>query len=1142
VDLTHLTELPLAWDLPVDGRLHAEVELQDRPEGLTGEGTVRLEKVALDGWGFGEEAVIHASFDPDEVHIEEGRFRLIRDGGVVTTSGTLGLGEGLPLDVKLDIDGLEFDRLMDQLGVSERAIVSWHLDGTAHLHGTLDPLVLDGPIQADTRDFMVSQDGWDQRPREKIIAVSRAAVQGRVALTDEALSFLDLVADTPRSRLHCDVRLGFEDGFMVQGHSPELDLDDLGDIAGFPVAGKGTARIEVGGPYSDPQLEGHLAMSGFAFGTYPFGDVESDTRMEKDGQAVRFPSVQVSKRDSRYRVDDLLLDFSDGRFEATARVAAERLTLADLYHTFHLDQDERLASYQGVVRGVIDIRHTLGFPGDSPTGTMHLDMDLDVPELQVSDYAFTDGKLRADWRWVDMDEGLDGGELAVHHLSLRKGDGTLSAEGAMGLGGVLNLTAVADEIDLRDTEGIGDSLPQLGGSWGVVAEVRGTSAVPRVHMDMHLTGLTWADELLGDVRTYVRLTDVQDPWVAEAREFDPVAPPQDEPCGHARAGLAHSNWQPDPPLSTPDGPVPALERPMAYLICGEGLGGKLRFDMALGHTEAIPLRGVIDVDELSLAPFLPETAGEELDGVLDGRVTLIDGALEAPASLVGEVVLGRLRLASRTSDMALENRGSVAVTFDRGRFQVVKADFTGPGSKLELQGGGSLQRGLALEVSGALDLGLLATLSPRITQASGRVTMRTNLTGAFHDPSVYGEARVHDASFLFASFSQPVQDLDGQVTFSAHRLLLEDFQARVAGGRIALDGSATLQDGWLERYRFDVRADGLSMHPEEGVELGLGGDWRLAWSRGQRLPTLEGTARLDRLLYTRPINLSPTLGELYRPDRVEVEQYDPEADQLALDVRVVATGPIRVENNLVDADIAIEDAERPFRIVGTDQRFGVLGSLDVRRGQVRFRNTDFDIRRGVIDFDDPLRIDPQFDVLAVTQVRRIGDLTAPDWRITLHAHGNRDAFQLDARSEPALSQEDVLMLLTVGMTRAEVERLQAGELAGGTALEALSTVTGVDREVKERVKVIDDFRITSAYSMRTSRTEPQVSVGKRITDRVRLSASTGLSTESRQFRSGLQWQVGEQTSVEASYDNVNANQSSSFGNVGVDVRWRLEFE
>ena len=48
--------------------------------------------------------------------------------------------------------------------------------------------------------------------------------------------------------------------------------------------------------------------------------------------------------------------------------------------------------------------------------------------------------------------------------------------------------------------------------------------------------------------------------------------------------------------------------------------------------------------------------------------------------------------------------------------------------------------------------------------------------------------------------------------------------------------------------------------------------------------------------------------------------------------------------------------------------------------------------------------------------------------------------------------------------------------------------------------VIDEFRFGSSYSSRTGRTEPTVTIGKRLTDRVRANVTTGLA-ESREVRS-----------------------------------------
>ncbi|MDP9001569.1 MAG: translocation/assembly module TamB, partial [Myxococcota bacterium] len=163
------------------------------------------------------------------------------------------------------------------------------------------------------------------------------------------------------------------------------------------------------------------------------------------------------------------------------------------------------------------------------------------------------------------------------------------------------------------------------------------------------------------------------------------------------------------------------------------------------------------------------------------------------------------------------------------------------------------------------------------------------------------------------------------------------------------------------------------------------------------------------------------------------------------------------------------------------------------------------------------------------------------WRITLHAYGDADNLRVDMTSEPSLSQDDIVLLLAVGMTRAELDQLQASALGASLALNYLGAASGADRAVKQALPIIDDFRFGSAYSTVTGKTEPQLTVGKRLTNDFRASVTTGLSQD-RELRSNIEWRLNNRLSVQGSYDNINDVSSSTLGNLGVDLRWRLEFE
>lgn len=1155
-DLAHLRRLPLPDEVTLprmEGRVGVQAQIVTHGREQRAQGTVSLANARIEQFGLGERASIRFTADPRAVRILRGSdVHLVQNGGRVGVEGTITLDEerGFPLDVRARVHDLSFARLMSTLGVTDGAIVEWFFDGGLSLTGTLAPLELDGPVSLRTRDFVVSHDAYHARPVRRVIGVTSGRFTSRWSIRPDAVRFTDVLGELPRSRLHGDVHLGFDNKLEVRARAEVADLRDITPLDRFPLAGVGDARVLIEGTFQDPHVTGHLRLADFLFDDFELGNVESDAELDMDGLGVRFAMVSAVKNESRYRVEDLYLDFHHDRFAMNGLLHADGLALRDFYSVFGFEDDERFAPYQGLARGDANISYTNGFPDDSPSGTLVVDMNIGFDWASLNDYAFTDGRLVGRWRWLDWSRGAAGAELAIAQLSLQKGEGTITLDGRMSLGGNLRMNAVADRIALSELEGVGDRLPELDGVASAIGRIGGTFDLMRAEFDVGVTNVTYDGRALGDGRFYVRHTDREDPWITAARAWDRADLPG-EACAYGRTGLAYSDWPADPPVQTVDGPQERLSRPMAFVICGSGLDDRLAVDLAIGRTEPLPVRGIVRLDGLDLSPLLPQTSdGRRIDGRMSGLLAFDRGALRNPETLQGAVVLSEVRL--QQDDLEVHNVRPVELVFDDGELAVNKARFVGPGSRLRVRGRASLEDGLALQLNGEVDLGLLARLSQTITEASGSIAARLSISGPLADPELYGTAVVSDGAFRFASFDTPVEHLAGRIEFSQRSVLFEDFTADVSGGTLTASGQAALREQEIERYSFDLSARGVRYTIGEGIDSTFGATTRFAWNRGDRLPALSGELVVDRLSYTRPIELRGILGEAAsrmatrllgsRRQRTEVRRYDPEQDVVRLDLRVTQRAPFRIRNNLVDAELRIQTAEQQFRIVGTDQRFGLQGALEVVRGTLFFQNNEFDMRRGLIRFDDSTRIDPHVDVEALTEIRRASDLSAPSWRVILNLSGPSENLRLQTRSEPGLPEPDILMLLAFGMTRGELQQLQqGGDLAGAAALEALTAVTGFDRELQRALPLIDDFRVTTGYSTRTGRSEPRLSVGRRIADQVRVSATTGLS-ESRDVRAAVEVQLDENQRVGVSYDNYNNTGANSLGNLGIDWGVRLEFE
>lgn len=1137
-ELEKLASLPLGVELPpVSGHVALALKVAGQGRDFRATGSLHGDNPLLDGFGFGTLDLNLEATRAGIKLLKGSRGRIVQDGGLVLLEGKVGFGPSVPLEVSADIKHLDFHKLMAQLGVTEDCLVNWQLRGGFKLSGTAVPVDVTGPIWAESTHFQALDGPWHDPASREVIGTPPGRVNGRVAVRPDALRFENLHARLPHSEMHVTVHVGFEDKIGVTARSDSFDLRDATSLVGMAVGGRGGFTLDVGGTYDKTTLTGTLDLADFALDEYRVGHLRTRANLEKGGLAVRFLESDVRKNESHYVIDDMFLDFTKA-FSIEAKARFDRLALADFYHSVGLDKDPVFTPYQGHLRGSAQVRYTRGHPGDAPSGTLDVATELDVLDAQLAGVAFQSGRLEAQWIWERIEQGTRGARLHVRNLRLVRGNGSLIARGRMERGGELRMTLFGERLALSNLEPLAKGGIDLAGELGLAGTLRGTPWVPEAQLDLALSGVRLNKRGLGDGSLKLYTTHRDDPWLARAALIDADAATVNEPCVRARKAVAQANW-----AGSSAAPGGQKLPPAATLLCGSAFGGRVELDLAVGADPRLPLRGSIDFREIPPGWLLPNPPTREASvfGTVSGHIDLSDGFANEPDTLVGTMSLTSLRFGG---DQAwLESDGPLRVALTGQGLRVERARFSGRGTKLRLSGGGSLRRGLGLALEGTFDLAVLPSLWPEVSQASGLLDLSVKVTGDVNDPSVFGHAHFDDGSLMLARYAHPLEELSARISFSEHEILLDELRAVLSGGELRAHGSAAISGQQIGRYELFLTAREVSLEPMAGVEIAFSADTKLQGGKGLRIPELTGSVRLLRTVYKRPFSLgiAERLTGLSQAKRVVRDTYDPRKDHIAFDLRILNEAPIKVTNNLISAEFAVEDSEQPFRIVGTDQRTGVLGTLALTRGTMVFRNAQFLMESGTVTFLDETRLRPRLDVQARTEFRRTADNTGARWLITLHAYGETDNLKLDTTSDPALAREDIALLLTVGMTRAEANRLNTTALTQGAALEALASVTGVDREVKKALPVIDDFAVTSAYSPRTNKTEPQVVVGKRLSDRVRATATTGLTADSN-FKTGVQWRLNNQTSVEAGYDNIQTTTSSQFGNVGLDLRWRLEFD
>ena len=939
-----------------------------------------------------------------------------------------------------------------------------------------------------------------------------------------------------------------------------MDLADISPIIEIPVSGKAELDADMSGEPPAVLLTGNMKVQDFVFGGFPFGDILS-AKLRFTPLVLDLSEVQAKKGKSDYSVPSARLNFNGPASLVTdARVKSPNFDLRDFFNIWHFDSDPRFDDIRGQAALDANVHYALGGPEDRcGGGNLRVLGSSHFGVLDLFDERYDSGNAEFDFNWTDRDATYRGVDLSVPSLTLRKGAGTLVGSLGLRQGAQVYGHFVGSALPLSRIDALPTLLRAAEGQLSVVAEVSGNLDALELDASGRISAVRVGRASLPPSKFGLRLVPITHPQKTIGKSG----------CGKAiEAPMERAEYDADLSSGT-------------FHASGELFGGQIKFeDLTVSRQRARIVRGDIDFSDLDLgvlAEFSPTLGDSEtrLQGNLAGKLALREFRVKAPIDSKIELSLSAADVTRQGYRLELAS-GSHAIGFENGRFTLPGIGFTlttPRGQRVTFDAEGQIaQLGTFPQIDAKLtlrpmSLASLVDVIPRAERAEGVLSGQLRVQGPLFAPRFAGGFDLEHGEVAIRGLPLPVSNIEVALRVDGSELRIEKASAKVGAGTLLVTGGAPLLGMKLGNARFAVSARGLALPTSEGIaavadaELNL--NFKPAVAGEEReLPRVTGDVSLRSFAYTRPVLMTADISTLaQRGKRTEVNSYDPADDVVQFEVRLHALKAMKLQNNLIDAELDI--GEGGLILTGTNGRFGLRGAVTLEpRGKIFLRRSEFEVTQGRVRFDDATRIAPEVDVTAVTEYRRYqtntsatsaptsvtssGGSSAPTsqggrWRIQLHAHGDADKLKVDLTSDPALAQDDIFLLLTVGLTRAELDRAQSASVGESVALEALGSLSGADRAVTDTVPLIDDFRFGSAYSSRTGRTEPTVTIGKRLSKRIRANVTSGVA-DSREVRSNVEWQLSPRVSVEGSYDNVNDISSSSLGNLGADVRWRLEFE
>ncbi len=478
-----------------------------------------------------------------------------------------------------------------------------------------------------------------------------------------------------------------------------------------------------------------------------------------------------------------------------------------------------------------------------------------------------------------------------------------------------------------------------------------------------------------------------------------------------------------------------------------------------------------------------------------------------------------------------QNTGSDNVlTIENGYLQFLDFVIQGPNTKFSFIGEGDFKKGLIIKIKSMIDASILETILKDVVASSGKIqnTFEINLK---ENQKIHFDFN-SKSDDLFLHFEK-IPTIFNKITYSISgnedRISFDQFEAMLNSGKLKISGDIfNVTDSVYPKIN-------LNYNLEQAGFTYLGKTSGVVNGKG----SLAGTT--PPYLLNGDLNFiqGNSFNELedFIPKEKSLSEYDKflpvkkgilKSDLLQFDLNVETLNPVYMKNTTGEVNM-----NASLLIKGNPSQPKVGGRVNLIPGSSRFffKSNDFILSRGfVLFFEDETDINPEIDLFASSSIA--------DYLINMRIFGRAKNFNIDLSSEPALSQNDILSLMTLGYTNDLSQNLassdrnaiaQAG--IGGLIFDRFKISEGLKNSLGLRLSVSPEFRegavggsmLQGRGSTNTGSSGINVRSGTKVELRKKISEKVDLAVSSTVGAS-----IGQRQSM-----NLNYNFNKSVGAEGV---------
>jgi translocation and assembly module TamB len=435
-------------------------------------------------------------------------------------------------------------------------------------------------------------------------------------------------------------------------------------------------------------------------------------------------------------------------------------------------------------------------------------------------------------------------------------------------------------------------------------------------------------------------------------------------------------------------------------------------------------------------------------------------------------------------------------------------DIRGTDTSLHMEGrlplGGSGTPTLAAQ--GTVDVKILKIFAPDV-DSSGTVALNVHAAGSTSNPTVQGKLQFNDVALSTADAPIGVEKLNGALNISDNQVEVSNVTAQVGGGEVTMGGSISYKPA--VHFNLALQGQSIRLRYPEGLRTLL--DANLAFTGDTQASTLNGKVLIDSLSFTPDFDLASFGDQFSTGGTISQPGF---ADTIKLAIGVQS----RENLNAASSQVTVT-GRAALQVSGTAANPVITGRTTLSSGEIFFRNTRYQIQKGIITFDDPNATRPVLNVSVTTIIEQ--------YNLTLTMRGPLDKLTTSYVSDPPLSTADIINLVARGKTTQE----SAASSQSTDSMIASQAASQLSSSV-QKLAGISSLQIDPTVGGNSQNPSAVVAIQQRVTKNLLFTFSTDVTQPGSEAVSG-EYQLNKRWSITMSRDQL--------GGFSVDGKYRTRF-